>query len=204
MGFISSIGRWRLTGVIVAIILLVSLTMIVGIGGSEGARLAVRFTARTSLILFLAAFVASALHHFWPGEFTVWLCKNRRYIGVAFAGSHLVHAIAIGAYIKADAHAFYASQQPIGYILNGLGYVFIIAMTATSFDAPARAIGSKAWKWLHLIGAYYIWFAFAKSYFPRAAMDGFYAPFASALVVALLIRLASVPAGRLWTPLRKR
>lgn len=183
-------GGWRLTIVLTAAVLGVALLMIFGIGGSDGARFAIRFSARASLILFLSAFMASALNRLWPSNASRWLVRNRRYLGVAFAGSHLVHALAIGAYIITDAPAFYASQQPLGYVLNGTGYFYILAMTATSFRRPAQAIGPVAWRWLHLTGGYYIWFAFAKSYFPRVVHDIFFAPFAIALVVVLAMRIA--------------
>lgn len=185
------LGGWRLTGIVTAVVLASALVLIVGIGGSMGARSALRMTARASLVLFLSAFTASALHRLRPMPLSRWLMRNRRYLGVAFAGSHLVHALAIGASIRADADAFYASQQPPGYLLNGIGYAFILAMAATSFRAPARMIGTTAWRWLHWVGGYYIWFAFAKSYVPRALHDGFYLPFAAALCLALALRLSA-------------
>lgn len=193
-------GGWRLTLVLTGVVLGVALLMIFGIGGSDGARFAIRFSARASLILFLAAFMASALNRLWPSNAARWLVRNRRYLGAAFAGSHLVHALAIGAYVMTDAHAFYASQQPLGYVLNGVGYFYILAMAATSFRRPAQAIGPVAWRWLHLTGGYYIWFAFAKSYFPRAVHHGFFAPFAIALILVLAMRIAVVLQGTRLKP----
>jgi sulfoxide reductase heme-binding subunit YedZ len=70
-----------------------------------------------------------------------------------------------------------------------LGYAFIIAMTATSFDRTAALIGPTAWRWLHTAGAYFIWFDFAKSIFPRAIHSPFYSVFGAALVLALGLRL---------------
>jgi hypothetical protein len=83
---------------------------------------------------------------------------------------------------------------PIGLLINGIGFAFIIAMTATSFDRTAALIGPTAWRWLHVVGAYYIWFAFAKSYFPRTVHSSFYLPIAAILVVALGVRLV----GSFW------
>ncbi len=188
--FAIRIEGWTLVGLSVGLILAAALALILGLGGSEGARSALRFTARTSLVLFLLAFTASAALRRWPNAFTHWMRRNRRYLGIAFAGSHLVHALAIAAYGVADAPGLLAaSQPPIGLVINGIGYAFILAMLATSFPRPAAALGPVTWHWLHRVGAYYLWFGFAKSYIPRAVMDGFYVPFALVLGLALAIRL---------------
>src|ERR1043166_3597577 len=61
----------------------------------EGVRMVVRYTARTSLLFFCLAFTASALHRLRPNSFTCWQLRNRRYLGLSFAVSHLIHLIAI-------------------------------------------------------------------------------------------------------------
>ena len=55
----------------------------------------IRFTARTSLLLFCLAFSAAALARLWPNAWTRWQRRNRRYLGVTFAASHGIHAVAI-------------------------------------------------------------------------------------------------------------
>ena len=40
-------------------------------------------------------------------------------------------------------------------------------MTATSFDGSARALGSRAWRALHLTGGYYLLFQFTVSFGKR-------------------------------------
>ncbi len=41
---------------------------------------------------------------------------------------------------------------------------------------PGAHDRTTAWRWLHWVGGYYIWFAFAKFLCPRALHDGFYYP----------------------------
>src|SRR5215216_2736612 len=53
-----------------------------------GTRAVVRFTARTSALLFSGAFAASAINRLWPGPPARWLLRNRRYLGLSFAVSH--------------------------------------------------------------------------------------------------------------------
>src|ERR1700693_1579899 len=61
----------------------------------DGVRVVIRFTARTSLLLFCLAFGAAALARLWPGPWTRWQRRNRRYLGVSFAASHAIHAMDI-------------------------------------------------------------------------------------------------------------
>jgi hypothetical protein len=62
----------------------------------------VRFTARTSLLFFCLAFSAAALAKLWPTIWTRWQRHNRRYLGVTFAASHGLHALAIAAFAVMD------------------------------------------------------------------------------------------------------
>src|SRR5438132_9455466 len=61
----------------------------------DGVRMVIRFTARTSLLFFCLAFGAAALARLWPNAWTRWTRRNRRTLGVTFAASHFIHAVAI-------------------------------------------------------------------------------------------------------------
>ena len=130
---------WRLFGLLT----LVLIALCVWIAGMrhfevEGVRMAIRFTARTSLLFFCLAFSAAALARLWPNAFTRWQRRNRRQLGVTFAASHALHAAAIFAFAKMDPAAYAAATSLASYIFGGIGYAFILAMTATSFDEPRR------------------------------------------------------------------
>src|ERR1041384_7343453 len=62
-----------------------------------------RWTARTSLLLFLCAFTASSLRAAVPSRATRWLLDERRYLGVSFAVSHTIHLAAIVALARSAA-----------------------------------------------------------------------------------------------------
>ncbi|HEX8062443.1 MAG TPA: hypothetical protein VF535_04430, partial [Allosphingosinicella sp.] len=94
-------------------------------GGVEGARAAIRLTARISLLLFLAAFLASPLHRLAAGRLTSWLRRNRRYFGLGFAWSHLVHLVFIILFWRLDAPAFVEGRTPGSYVPGTIGYLFI-------------------------------------------------------------------------------
>ena len=58
---------------------------------------------------------------------------------MTFAASHGIHAIAIAAFAMMDPAGYAAATSLASYIFGGIGYAFIIAMTATSFDRTAAA-----------------------------------------------------------------
>lgn len=158
--------------------------------GEEGVRVVVRNSARTSVLLFSAAFAASSLRVFWRNPTTKWLLANRRYVGVSFAVSHSLHLLALVALWQVS-ESFRADLSPITIVFGGLAYVFLFAMAATSFDGAVAALGARRWKRLHRTGMWYIWFIFAQSYVPRALMSAAYVPVALLLFATLGLRIAA-------------
>jgi hypothetical protein len=188
---------WRLTGLISTGLILMALVIaLLAPTPVEGARLVIRTSARTSLLLFTAAFTASALARLAPSKPTRWLLANRRYLGVSFAVSHFVHAAAVIALLRLDRPLFLELTNTATYVGGGLVYVFIILMTATSFDGAAAWIGRRTWRWLHSVGAWYIWLIFAVSFGMRAPVNAMYY---SAVAVVFL-----APAVRITALLRRR
>src|SRR6478609_2688518 len=122
---------WRLF----AVLTLTLLALSVWIAGMrqfevEGMRMVIRFTARSSLLLFCLAFSAAALAQLWPNAWTRWQRRNRRYLGLSFVASHAIHAIAIAMFARMDPAGFAAATSAASYIFGGIGYTFIIAMSA--------------------------------------------------------------------------
>jgi DMSO/TMAO reductase YedYZ heme-binding membrane subunit len=162
----------------------------------EGVRMVIRFTARTSLLLFCLAFGAAALARLWPNAWTRWQRRNRRYLGVSFAASHGLHAIAIACFAVMSPALFAQATSPASYIFGGIGYAFIVAMTATSFDRTAAAIGPRAWRILHLAGGYYLWFQFMVSFGKRIPAMPSYALFLVPLLAVMALRLIAMAVAR--------
>src|SRR5687767_12959858 len=72
--------------------------------GSEGLHWAIRWTARFSAVFFLSAFLASSLQRSLHQPWTAALLRQRRYVGLSFAASQLIHLSFIGlAYRRAPA-----------------------------------------------------------------------------------------------------
>lgn len=188
---------WRLFWVLTLALTVLSL-WVAGMRGFdvEGVRMAIRFTARTSLLFFCLAFSASALWRLWPNAWTHWQRRNRRYLGVTFAGSHALHAIAIAAFAGMDLPGFLASTSTVTYVFGGIGYAIIIAMTATSFTRTAQAIGPRAWRILHLGGSYFLWAQLMVSFGKRVPAMPLYALFLVPLLAVIALRLIAMASAK--------
>jgi methionine sulfoxide reductase heme-binding subunit len=178
---------WNLVAIstLILTILIGSIAIVHGIDESS-LRLMIRSTARTSVLLFLATFVATAVRKIYPGKISNWLLANRRYLGLSFAISHFTHALAIIGLAMVASNSIRTDHGGI------LGYIFIGLMMLTSFDRPAQFLGHRSWKILHGTGSYYLWIAFLVAFSKRIAGNpGFYAPITIALIMALLLKLGA-------------
>lgn len=184
---------WRLFAVLTLTLIALSI-WIAGMRQFEvqGVRMVIRFTARTSLLLFCLAFSAAALARLWPNAWTRWQRRNRRYLGVTFAASHAIHAVAIAWFASIDPAGFAGATSAASYIFGGIGYGFIIALTATSFDRSAAMLGPRAWRALHLTGGYYLLLQFTVSFGKRIPEMPLYALFLIPLAVVFALRMVSM------------
>ena len=121
----------------------------------ETVTLTLRLTAFSSLLMFLLLFIARPLRQLLDSPLTRTLKDNRRYFGIAFAGSHTVHLVLIVIYVFSEGVPFQT------LFIGGVAYAFLYLMLITSFDAPAAAIGPLAWRRLHKAGLYWIGATFA-------------------------------------------
>jgi sulfoxide reductase heme-binding subunit YedZ len=184
---------WRLFMVLSVILA----GLCIGIAGvrqfdADGIRMVIRFTARTSLLFFCLAFSAAALARLWPSAWTHWQRRNRRALGVTFAASHALHALAIAAFAAVDPLGFAKATSLASYLFGGIGYGFIIAMTATSFDRTAAMLGPSAWRALHLTGGYYLLLQFTVSFGKRIPEMPLYALFLIPLAFVFALRMIAM------------
>ena len=112
--------------------------------------LTLRLTAFASFLIYLLVFVARPLRQLLDSRLTRALKDNRRYFGIAFAGSHTVHLMLIVNYVLGPGVPFQT------LFIGGVAYSFLYLMLITSFDAPAAAIGPVVWRRLHKAGLYWI------------------------------------------------
>ena len=185
---------WMLVGAWTAA-LVASLALVIATSGVDeaGLSLSARTAVRFAFIAFLPAFGASALGVFLPSRFTAWLISRRPYFGVAFAICHFAflgtNLIRVWRVYGGD---FSALRPPVAWLVGGVMYGFLVAMVVTSFPTPARRVGPRVWKLIHVTGCYMFLGQFLLSFGMRAMMSPSYIPWA-ALVVALIgLRMALV------------
>lgn len=185
------ISQWRITGLVALVLALISASSFAWLGFSEEAlRSMIRATAASSVLLFVLAFTASSLFALFKTRWARYLLQNRRYIGVSFAFSHFVHLLFLILLMKFYPEDSLAKLHPVEIVLASLTYLFILAMTITSFDPPRRWLGPRAWQWLHSIGMYLIWLIFVETYSKGALESGHYIPLVLLLLLAMGLRVA--------------
>ena len=111
------------------------------------------------------AFVATALGQLFPSNFSRWLLRNRRYIGLSFAAGFGWQAVFI--LLLLGLHGdYYATvlHDTAEFISRMLSYVLLLALTVTSFFPVRRAMDPRHWRLLHRVGIWYFWAAIWVSY----------------------------------------
>lgn len=180
-----SLKKWQIVRYSAIVIATVFLSILFSNGINESSwRMAIRFTARSSCILFLLAFIASSLHKIKTSSFSQWLVANRRYLGLSMAVSHGFHAIAIAGLAISISENMVRDNHGAN-----LGYGFIILMTITSFPGTISILSKRGWKILHTVGMYYLWLSFTVAFSEKLAESWLlYFPFVFALILGLILR----------------
>jgi DMSO/TMAO reductase YedYZ heme-binding membrane subunit len=160
-------------------------------GASEDSLgLLLRLTARVAFVMLLAVFVARPLRELIRTPLTLTLLRNRALLGVAFAGVHTAHLalLVVRVELFPGFDLLVARNTP-----GALTYLLMYAMVVTTFRAPRRAIGPRAWRILHKLGLFWLTYAFAQTQLPPSLDDlsGMNWWLVSLLVVALVIRLTA-------------
>jgi DMSO/TMAO reductase YedYZ heme-binding membrane subunit len=155
---------------------------------AEGWQMAARYTARTSFVLFLVVYLAQPITRLIPAA--VPIKRERRGLGLAFAGAHFIHLIALTVALSLLGDP----PKLVTVTLGGFAFVVIAAMAATSNDDAVRSLGAN-WRRLHTFGLHYVWFIFVATYAGRVASNPNmpeYVVLIGAAIAALLLRI-SIP-----------
>lgn len=143
--------------------------VLIGVSTPEATVNMIRLSVQLASPWVFLAFVATPMTLLFPGNLSKWLLRNRRYLGLSFAAGFGWQAVFIG--VLFALHSAYYWQQlhnDIDLLLRMLSYVFLMALTVTSFFSVRRKIRPQHWRWLHLAGIWYFWAAIWASYAPMA------------------------------------
>jgi sulfoxide reductase heme-binding subunit YedZ len=176
------------------VVLVAAIILTAGLHGAA-LRAVIRATARTSFVLFIAAFTAPALDALVARRWTHRLREYEGALFVSFAVSHLVHALAILLLAAATNGVSWRAVGASQIYGGGLAYVFIFWLACGALGG-AR-FERRPWRPLRSFALYYIWFIFMFSYGGRAAGESLrFVPLVLVLLVALALRLTAAFAHR--------
>jgi methionine sulfoxide reductase heme-binding subunit len=187
-----------------AVKLMVPLTAVVAIAiltqlgaDNHGIREALRATARTSLVLFVLAYIASPLHRIRPSAFSLWLLRNRATIGVSFGLCLSSHIFLIIWLFVRQAPTIPTGVGPADFLIGIPGLIAVVFMVITSARKVRQAMSTLWWNRLHKYGIHLVWFIYtaclidsflAKSP-PNPAWH--YVPLIGLLIAAAAMRLSA-------------
>lgn len=188
---------WTLFSLLsLAVLLFATSTMLWHTELVDALRSAIRVTARTSFALFLLTFLASSLATLVPTGRTKALLRERRFLGLSFAFSHLVHGILILIYANMFPETFWNGRTAAANIPGSVGYLFILLLAVTSFPVMVRLLGFSAWKLLHSTGTWVIAALFCYSFYKRIPLHPWYLIAFSIMVSAIVLKLTAKVAVR--------
>ena len=182
--------------------------IVIGFSTPESIVQLIRLSVRFASPWIFIAFSTSALVLLYPGSVSKWLLRNRRYTGLSFAAGFVWQAVFI-AVLFALYPAYYWDElhKTSDLLGRSASYVFLFALTLTSFFPVRQRLSRAQWHWLHLIGIWYFWAAIWGSYAEQALSQNSKVVdivFSFLGLLALILRLAANFKSRAITSNRKR
>ena len=128
------------------------------LSSADGVSHMIQYSVRWAVPFIYMVVAASAMPVLFPGEFTRWWLRNRRYIGLLFAVAMVWQGTFIFMLSSLHTDHYYDQVYLLRDELEGSsGYLFLAAMVVTSFHFGRRWFSSAQWKVLHRSGVYFLW-----------------------------------------------
>jgi sulfoxide reductase heme-binding subunit YedZ len=143
--------------------------ILIGISTPEATVSMIRLSVQFASPWVFIAFVTSPLAQLFPGSTSKWLSRNRRYFGLSFAAGFGWQAVFIAVLLTLyPAYYWEELHNATDLFLRMVSYIFLLALTVTSFFPVRRKMRPEHWRRLHLVGIWYFWLAIWASYAPAA------------------------------------
>ncbi len=118
----------------------------------------IQLSVRWAVPWLYLAFAASSVQRLFPGPFGSWLLRNRKIMGLCFAAAMAWQAFFILWMVTVYKDYYVEEVYVLRDAIEGVvGYLFLIAMTITSFRWGRQLLKPKRWRQLHLSGMYFLW-----------------------------------------------
>ena len=155
-----AINKWklfRLISIPVSIIMIVAMLLIDSWNGPAVSSM-IQLSVRWAIPWLYLAFAASSLKLLFPGAFSRWLSRNRPIMGLCFAAAMAWQLFFILWLVTVYSDYYIGEVYVLRDAIEGVvGYLFLAAMTLTTFTPGRKYLQPKSWRLLHKSGIYFIW-----------------------------------------------
>ena len=118
----------------------------------------IQLSVRSAVPWLYIAFAASSIMTLTPGHPSRWLLRNRKYFGLCFAATIAWQGLFILWLVIGHTDYYVTEVYVLRDVIEGIGgYLFLLAMTVTSFPSGRRLLKPKQWRMLHFSGIYFLW-----------------------------------------------
>jgi len=155
-----SLNEWRLFWLIFTPISFIMIVAMLRIPQWDGPAVSsmIQLSVRWSVPWLFLAFAASSLQLLYPAALTRWLLRNRKIIGLCFAAAMAWQLFFIMWLVTVHRDYYITEVYVLRDAIEGVtGYLFLIAMTLTSFRFGRQQLSPRSWRWLHKGGIYFLW-----------------------------------------------
>lgn len=147
---------WLVTG-------LISMAMLIAVMANEmnsgpAVSSLIQLSVRCAVPWLYLVFAASSVQILFPGQFSLWLARNRKHLGLCFAAAMAWQGLFIVWLVTAYSDYYVNEVYVLRDAIEGVvGYLLLAAMTVTSFMPVRKRMKPGDWKLLHKIGIYFLW-----------------------------------------------
>ncbi len=116
------------------------------------------YSVRWAIPFIYFVVAASSIRILFPGVVSNWWIRNRKYVGLVFAVAMAWQAIFI--FLLSTFHRDYYFDEVFYFrdeLEGSVGYIFLVAMIATSFRAARKRFNTLQWNLIHKSGVYFLW-----------------------------------------------
>ncbi len=157
---LSWLHGWRLFGAVSAVISAFMLLRLwsIDLTSPQDLSAMIQYSVRWAVPFIFLVIATSAMYRLFTCRFTLWLLRNRRYVGLSFAVAMAWQGLFIFIVSVSHSDHYYGEIYFLRDELEGSsGYLFLAAMTVTSFNLFRRYISPEQWRAVHLTGVTFLW-----------------------------------------------
>ena len=154
-----AINGWNLFWLIALPMSIMMVVVMMGVDLSTGPGVStmIGFSVRWAVPFIFLVVAASAVQTLFPGPFSAWWLRNRKYIGLCFAVAMAWQGTFIFMMSNFYSEHYYDNVYLLRDELEGsVGYIFLTAMVVTSFQFGRKRLSAMQWKVLHRSGIYFL------------------------------------------------